>query len=175
MPQNDAERLGLKPKPRAKEELDAKYGAPVSDTDTPVAINLPDTPPVPAAVIGDNPEDVAIDLSTLTLADIGTKITTIDQLNQLLGVRARDNAVNLQPAPVGRTERQNEQLLAEQEAGRKRVAFYEQQKVINPKPVDASEGKMTPVFQSGDTSHVVERDAARLAQPASARGAQKNI
>lgn len=161
MPKSDAERLGLTPKPRDERaaELDEKYGKPVSTSDEPVALSIPDEAPAPKAVVSDEP----VDLSKLTLADIGTKITTIDQLNQLLG--AHNAAREVKPyTPPGRTERQNEQLLAEQEAGRKRVAFYEQQKISNPKPVDprdVEQNRSTPVFQSGE-ARVKERDPSRF-------------
>jgi hypothetical protein len=63
------------------------------------------------------------------------------------------------PEPVPLTERQSEQLKAEQEAGRKRTEYFEEQAANRPPPPppDPSEGTMTPVFRPKNYTHETKK------------------
>jgi hypothetical protein len=74
-------------------------------------------------------------------------------LEQLYEARAPKPA-GVPPQPGKPTQRQLEQIEAEQEAGRRRTRFFEEQAAGRPQPPpDPSEGTMVPVFRPRNYVH----------------------
>jgi hypothetical protein len=64
------------------------------------------------------------------------------------------------PAPMPRTPRQEEQLRLEQEAGRKRTEYYEEQMRNRPSPPPPDvtrDGTMVPVFRPRNYVHETKK------------------